>query len=355
MCGGTRWERVKQLLTRGLSPRVRGNPGVTMDPRFDLRSIPACAGEPLTLLVAGGVVAVYPRVCGGTDSLAGGLDYPVGLSPRVRGNPPPREVVMSSKRSIPACAGEPLTGWGTGWGTEVYPRVCGGTVVKRLGHVNRIGLSLRVRGNLPQPVKPAAYPGSIPACAGEPGWGTDLTPATGVYPRVCGGTGCGGGNGALPGGLSPRVRGNPPATGWGTGWRGSIPACAGEPATAKCLKEMWAVYPRVCGGTRAPRDPGYDLLGLSPRVRGNHHHRGRAGRPGRSIPACAGEPGPSSLLLWRVEVYPRVCGGTGQLSHSKVVQQGLSPRVRGNQHLPTDKSLVLRSIPACAGEPARVW
>ena len=32
----------------------------------------------------------------------------MGLSPRVRGNPPPALLRVVLKRSIPACAGEPL-------------------------------------------------------------------------------------------------------------------------------------------------------------------------------------------------------------------------------------------------------
>ena len=51
---------------QGLSPRVRGNPGVNQVQVGDLRSIPACAGEPQAVMLALAVVMVYPRVCGGT-------------------------------------------------------------------------------------------------------------------------------------------------------------------------------------------------------------------------------------------------------------------------------------------------
>ena len=72
-----------------------------------------------------------------------------------------------------------------------------------------------------------------------------------VYPRVCGGT-----TGTVRGAVVPK---------------GSIPACAGEPA----------VY--FCRGTSG-------VAGLSPRVRGNHLLHVYAASP-----------------RW---VYPRVCGGT---------------------------------------------
>ena len=51
-------------------------------------------------------------------------------------------------------------------------------------------------------------------------------------------------------------------------------------------------------------------------------------------------------------VYPRVCGGTPPLSFFPFFLRGLSPRVRGNQDLLSEKYPSMRSIPACAGEPA---
>ena len=74
---------------------------------------------------------VYPRVCGGTILLGGAAEYGDGLSPRVRGNLESSPNCSALTRSIPACAGEPR-GWAT-WPTlhTVYPRVCGGTLWQR--------------------------------------------------------------------------------------------------------------------------------------------------------------------------------------------------------------------------------
>ena len=72
-------------------------------------------------------LAVYPRVCGGTERrrrVSGGGG---GLSPRVRGNPLPVLSDYVLPGSIPACAGEPITYDGFVWLPVVYPRVCGGT------------------------------------------------------------------------------------------------------------------------------------------------------------------------------------------------------------------------------------
>ena len=192
--------------------------------------------------------------------------------------------------------------------SQVYPRVCGGTLDRSTVHRGAKGLSPRVRGNLgtcwlirsipacagePPSFRSTLASGSIPACAGEPNFSIRYPLLYGVYPRVCGGT---------------RSR--------------LIPACAGEP------KEwLHTVYPRVCGGT-APTVS-------SPAV----------------YPAC--------------EVYPRVCGGTcprvcgGTTHRVDSYGNGLSPRVRGNPGWPAIACIYRQpvifpwSIPACAGEPVR--
>ena len=261
-------------------------------------------------------------MCGGTAGLGAGLDRSTGLSPRVRGNPPAFEHLPRFVGSIPACAGEPRRKTKSMECCRVYPRVCGGTQ----------------RG--------FAFPGvrtGIPACAGEPP--TVGPPALGeaVYPRVCGGTDDVFDARTYRVGLSPRVRGNHRADDRADGPPGSIPACAGEPAVRYTREEPTVVYPRVCGGTVPvvvaiePRE------GLSPRVRGNLHHQLRFDHSLGSIPACAGEPvqrrprqgacagEPNPLTLGqRVEVYPRVCGGTPNAGYPVRASLGLSPRVRGN-------------------------
>ena len=46
-----------------------------------------------------------------------------------------------------------------------------------------------------------------------------------------------------------------------------------------------------------------------------------------------------------------MCGGTFFSLMASAVAGGLSPRVRGNPEVLVGLSLVLGSIPACAGEP----
>ena len=209
--------------------------------------------------------------------------------------------------------------------------MCGGTLRRpRHGQIQQ-GLSPRVRGN---------------HCWDRP----SLRPSR-VYPRVCGGTGRDLGEYRGYDGLSPRVRGNHQHHYPGILHDGSIPACAGEPGIAFGLMGLGGVYPRVCGGTATSTIMESHFLGLSPRVRGNHHPDPQINVIDRSIPACAGEPWNGSCCTRTIWVYPRVCGGTQSDAKRRADEQGLSPRVRGNlrlRHLSHNSS---RSIPACAGEP----
>ena len=184
-----------------------------------------------------------------------------------------------------------------------------------------------------------------------------------VYPRVCGGTTLGGskdprvcgGTSAMPAaaaGLSPRVRGNRwtrmptaaiPPTGLSPRVRGNLDVRQGIACALNCQRSIPA-----CAGEPSLRSAIVSLIhrGLSPRVRGNQRNR-HDGRPTRSIPACAGEPDRrfhharlnglsprvrgNRLTAAAHQVYPRVCGGTSNVSTAGVPRH--------------------RSIPACAGEP----
>ena len=196
--------------------------------------------------------------------------------------------------------------------------------------LSAMGLSPRVRGNPPWLLRICRRAGSIPACAGEPRRRRRARSAQGVYPRVCGGTRHVGRELRADRGLSPRVRGNrqrPTLSGVSAG---SIPACAGEPRSDGARRARRAVYPRVCGGTILHFISVPSGWGLSPRVRGNRGAHAHVILGERSIPACAGEPAPSLALHCQQRVYPRVCGGTHHARVPPPRDEGLSPRVRGN-------------------------
>ena len=188
VCGGTVEAVAVGLADAGLSPRVRGNPSLLATCSPNTGSIPACAGEPLPQPSSKCSQQVYPRVCGGTCFTVMSGDRSRGLSPRVRGNPLVVSDGGDFLGSIPACAGEPRGARFGGCGRKVYPRVCGGTDL--VGHSGapvevypRVcggtakpqrpvglseGLSPRVRGNRVVERLLRSCCGSIPACAGEP-------------------------------------------------------------------------------------------------------------------------------------------------------------------------------------------
>ena len=333
MCGGTATSSLPCQYSAGLSPRVRGNPPSGPLVCWRNRTIPACAGEPLTLAIHLAEYGDYPRVCGGTLLFENAVKGEPGLSPRVRGNPQQGPGAALGLRTIPACAGEPARRVAPRAGGEDYPRVCGGTYID-LSESPLDG-------------------GTIPACAGEPETMQITTVCSKDYPRVCGGTT----RNWIPcwarKGLSPRVRGNPTYFSYLACPERTIPACAGEPhnSPGRCCPSR--DYPRVCGGTLGFNFGIGVACGLSPRVRGNQCYLLGGGMLYGTIPACAGEPAHSARCAHSARDYPRVCGGTHPASEAVEVALGLSPRVRGNPLRQSRDAGPRRTIPACAGEPQR--
>ena len=91
------------------------------------------------------------------------------------------------------------------------------------------------------------------------------------------------------------------------------------------------VYPRECGATYEKSFGSSLIYGLSPRVRGNQNHKYDPRLPMRSIPASAGQPALHDFGAEDNKVYPRECGATFVVLVFSPLQEGLSPRVRGNR------------------------
>ena len=235
-----------------------------------------------------------------------------GLSPRGRGKLPQPRLYEPATGSIPAWAGETLSGSLPLSGQTVYPRVGGGNAAA-------------VR-----PIAAAVRPRSIPAWAGETGSSSRSRAARSVYPRV------GGGNSSLTlasrltDGLSPRGRGKRLACCNMPSRCRSIPAWAGETKRDWRRYPMSRVYPRVGGGNPA--------AGSLPPA------------PYRSIPAWAGETLWNRKDVQRYRVYPRVGGGNAEFLLIGKRGNGLSPRGRGKQVCMVGADSAIRSIPAWAGE-----
>ena len=351
VCGGTSFAQRLYVHTWGLSPRVRGNQHLMTEISEKEGTIPACAGEPDEEWVHRLYRGDYPRVCGGTSSASSTIVRSMGLSPRVRGNPGNSNPVMSASGTIPACAGEPSTLLAARRMFRDYPRVCGGTMTRQISASDTPGLSPRVRGNLRPRRRIPGQDGTIPACAGEPHQSRVFCLSERDYPRVCGGTDLAVLTHLEHAGLSPRVRGNPGPPGHLWIIRGTIPACAGEPVDRKAGAGNGGDYPRVCGGTYGWAYRVLDAQGLSPRVRGNLGASTESRPAIGTIPACAGEPGCWTARSRSSGDYPRVCGGTMVARSILKKWAGLSPRVRGNRLQPVCGGHGRGTIPACAGEP----
>ena len=350
-CGGTKVKSLMRRVQHGLSARVRGNPQENPVRPIMPRSIPAGAGEPRSCYASTYQAMVYPRGCGGTPLPFWAVTEERGLSPRVRGNRIGWLGMETRGRSIPAGAGEPENS--SRWipPLRVYPRGCGGTFGIFASPTGGKGLSPRVRGNRIKYSENGTWGGSIPAGAGEPLIRKWTIESLRVYPRGCGGTLTTGEIPLLPFGLSPRVRGNPSIIPAEVCQDRSIPAGAGEPSLSLFPVPADAVYPRGCGGTTTATARRLLNQGLSPRVRGNPESIPRSVGAYRSIPAGAGEPQRRLKNGNQPRVYPRGCGGTRRCTKPPRWTRGLSPRVRGNQRRGQCRRAESGSIPAGAGEP----
>ena len=168
VCGGAQRVVVGRVELEGLSPRVRGSLSAYVELTRLSRSIPACAGEPGYIRLDGHLRQVYPRVCGGAAIPGKVSGTRSGLSPRVRGSRPYCRDQGGNNRSIPACAGEPSSLVSQRYSGRVYPRVCGGATNRSWPDLRDRGLSPRVRGSLMTSAFGTGLTRSIPACAGEP-------------------------------------------------------------------------------------------------------------------------------------------------------------------------------------------
>ena len=181
--------------------------------------------------------------------------------------------------------------------TWAYPRIRGGTRLRRWSCCPPMGLSPHTRGNRVGNRLGLRGVGPIPAYAGEPIYLAARLPLLWAYPRIRGGTWAMRRSRPTTPGLSPHTRGNQIAAQIPEHIKGPIPAYAGEPADQEGTRPRGRAYPRIRGGTRLSGKGRVDLGGLSPHTRGNPSHRPAAGRMRGPIPAYAGEPQRSQIRL----------------------------------------------------------
>ena len=154
-------------LSAGSSPRVRGTPCRGSSPPVRFRFIPACAGNACERTCERIPNAVHPRVCGERCANASRNCSCSGSSPRVRGTLGKRFAKVHSSRFIPACAGNAPLPCGGSCDWAVHPRVCGERALVDLGRHLGAGSSPRVRGTLAGVGRTCSSRRFIPACAGN--------------------------------------------------------------------------------------------------------------------------------------------------------------------------------------------
>ena len=152
-------------------------------------------------------------------------------------------------------------------------------------------------------------------------------------------------------GTSPHLRGNQTGLRNRRQWQRDIPAPAGQPKPSHIIVTGPKGHPRTCGATDCLRQPSEQESGTSPHLRGNHDAQYRSDFIDGDIPAPAGQPVimPSSGAV--KAGHPRTCGATPQGKTSNTWLGGTSPHLRGNRFI---LDLLLKpdgDIPAPAGQP----
>ena len=213
----------------GLSPRTRGSRGGRPHLSRPPGSIPANAGKPPGARAPAGRTRVYPRERGEAAWPARADVSRLGLSPRTRGSRRLGRRRQARHGSIPANAGKPLPAARRGSSSWVYPRERGEAVGEVIEAAAFSGLSPRTRGSPPPPGRVRPRLGSIPANAGKPNEGGGSGGQHGVYPRERGEAVGHPVATAAAAGLSPRTRGSHGRCASQSTLGGSIPANAGKP------------------------------------------------------------------------------------------------------------------------------
>ena len=131
---------------RGLSPPTRGIQPEFLYTRADFRSIPAYAGDPVLCWSIPPNLAVYPRLRGGSPMRRKRLSARPGLSPPTRGIQRRAYACACLNRSIPAYAGDPGRTCNALRASAVYPRLRGGSPHMRQPAASAAGLSPPTRG-----------------------------------------------------------------------------------------------------------------------------------------------------------------------------------------------------------------
>ncbi|BCX89981.1 hypothetical protein MIN45_P2355 [Methylomarinovum tepidoasis] len=339
----------------GSSPHARGTLHRNLPVIRRVRFIPACAGNAKGRLVSNTRLSVHPRMRGERRGRIDGGAAAFGSSPHARGTPGKNPTSENGDRFIPACAGNAVTTVRCRPSSPVHPRMRGERARHPHDAGCGPGSSPHARGtrfSIPAGFSSRRF---IPACAGNAAIRPHRRAAPTVHPRMRGErhvtipTCCG------KAGSSPHARGTLLVC-WGNFDDGRfIPACAGNAPLGWSSASLPAVHPRMRGERIGGSDTRNDKGGSSPHARGTPKLLLLAEPDRRFIPACAGNALPSLADMSGCAVHPRMRGERCNASARAGWSHGSSPHARGTRLLEPPYPRYWRFIPACAGNALILW
>ena len=194
-------------MIHGSSPHARGTRRYCCSCECIARFIPACAGNAFRRVPASGLTTVHPRMRGERRVHFKEIARRLGSSPHARGTLSWDQQARSSRRFIPACAGNAHEG--------------------KLENPFATGSSPHARGTQSLCLSSRTRCRFIPACAGNAIWFSGVQGRSPVHPR-------------MRGERAPRVRDPEPAERF-------IPACAGNAPDLFGHGLRIPVHPRMRG------------------------------------------------------------------------------------------------------------
>ena len=256
---------------------------------------------------------------------------------------------VSWNGSSPRMRGTPATARRSRTGRTVHPRACGEHAKAIDKPIERVGSSPRMRGTRNVSSTGRVCGRFIPAHAGNTRNQNGPGSICSVHPRACGEHWLGSLLGCSAGGSSPRMRGTRQTRPGGPACRRFIPAHAGNTIVTNILRHITAVHPRACGEHYFLSRTLGGKNGSSPRMRGTLIVFAAINLIVRFIPAHAGNTR-SRMASWMiVTVHPRACGEHLARQRWPGPLFGSSPRMRGTLLEDGPGHCLRRFIPAHAG------
>ncbi len=155
-------------------------------------------------------------------------------------------------------------------------------------------------------------------------------------------------------GSSPRLRGTLLRARKSCELMRFIPAPAGNTCSAPEIRTWQPVHPRACGEHDVRKPDPRVFAGSSPRLRGTQWECIARHLMLRFIPAPAGNTAIARSVMCLSSVHPRACGEHCVATGFRVTIGGSSPRLRGTRGRCRYQGRLRRFIPAPAGNTIQV-